>query len=100
MSADNLRSSADPAQLQRTLDELRAQRKTLLDALCTALPFVEDAEDDPCFKPGHVKKTVRDIRQAIESVELAMKAPDKSQAAVDANRTDQLPPGSNGKEHA
>ena len=34
----------------------------LLEALYAALPFVEDAESDPCFKKGVVKKQVRTIR--------------------------------------
>ena len=41
----------------------------LLDLLCEALPFVEDAEDDPGFKPGFVKKKVARIRALIERIE-------------------------------
>lgn len=73
MSASSAPSPTSVEHAQAIIHELLAQRLTLLDALCTALPFVEDAEDDPCFKPGHVKKTVRDIRLAIESVDRTMK---------------------------
>jgi hypothetical protein len=38
----------------------------MLDALHTALPFVEDALDDPCYKAGAVKKVLEKIRAAIE----------------------------------
>lgn len=100
MSADNPSSSVSPVQTQNATHELLTQRQTLLDALCTALPFVEDAEDDPCFKPGHVRKTVRDIRHVIESVEHAMKVAGTSQPAVCASRIDPALPEDAGKEQA
>lgn len=99
MSADN-RSSVGPAQPQNAIPELLAHRETLLDALCTAHPFVEDTEDDPCFKPGRIKQTVRDIRHVIESVELAMKTPGNSQATGCSSRIDQAPPERAGKKQA
>lgn len=40
-----------------------------LDALILALPYVESAEDDPCYKPGAVAKVVKAMREAIESAE-------------------------------
>lgn len=42
---------------------------TLLDALTSALPFVEDAETDPVYKPGWAKKNVQKIRDAIKQGE-------------------------------
>lgn len=44
---------------------LIAAAPDLLQALLDALPFVEDAESDPCFKKGFVKKRVKAIRAAI-----------------------------------
>jgi hypothetical protein len=38
----------------------------LLDALCTALPFVEDHEGSDIYKAGAVARAVREIRAAIE----------------------------------
>jgi hypothetical protein len=41
----------------------------LLDALATALPFVEDAETDKSYKPGVISKHGRHIRSLIESAD-------------------------------
>ena len=41
----------------------------LLDALCIALPFVEDHEDSNIYKAGAVAKALRTIRAAIEKAE-------------------------------
>jgi hypothetical protein len=38
----------------------------LLEALCTALPFVEDHEGSNVYKAGAVARAVREIRAAIE----------------------------------
>lgn len=38
---------------------------TLVEALLTALPFVEDAEHDQCYKKGVVKKHIAAIRAAL-----------------------------------
>lgn len=38
----------------------------LLDLLSKALPYVEDAESDPAYKSGVVKKLAKQIREAIE----------------------------------
>lgn len=38
----------------------------LLDLLCRALPFVEDAEHDQCYKPEAVRALARQIRTTIE----------------------------------
>ena len=48
-----------------TINELRRQRGELLNALCIALPFVEDCERDPCYKAGAVAKAVASIKAAI-----------------------------------
>jgi hypothetical protein len=47
------------------IDVLTAQRDALLDALCRALPFVEEAKSDPANKPGVVAKLARELRAAI-----------------------------------
>lgn len=41
----------------------------LLDLLCRALPFVEDAEHDPCYKPGIARALAKQIRAVIEQTE-------------------------------
>lgn len=38
----------------------------LLEALCTALPFVEDHEDSDIYKSGAVARAVAQIRAAID----------------------------------
>lgn len=43
----------------------------ILDLLCRALPFVEDAEKDPAYKKGVVSQLTRRIRAAIEAAEPA-----------------------------
>lgn len=47
-------------------DRLAQQRAELLDLLTLALPYIEDAEKDPAYKPGHVAKLTRRIRAAVE----------------------------------
>lgn len=44
---------------------LIAAAPDLLDALCTALPFVEDHEGSNIYKAGAVARAVREIRAAI-----------------------------------
>lgn len=41
----------------------------LLDLLALALPYVEEAEFDPGYKAGAVKKLSTRIRQAIEAID-------------------------------
>ena len=48
---------------------LIAAAPDLLHALSIALPFVEDAEDDPCLKKGAAKKAVKLIRDALARAE-------------------------------
>lgn len=38
----------------------------LIHELISSLPFVENAEDDPCLKPGVAKKRVASIRSALK----------------------------------
>lgn len=45
---------------------LIAAAPDLLEALCTALPFVEDHEDSNTYKAGAVAKALATIRAAIE----------------------------------
>lgn len=54
--------------------EERATFDELLHQLCTALPFVEDAEADECFNPEKVRKITRDIRSTIERAEALRKS--------------------------
>lgn len=66
---------ATTADVEKICD-LEQQRETLLHALYTALPFVEDAIHDPCYKPRYVQEVERHIRGVLESIERAMKVPD------------------------
>jgi hypothetical protein len=52
----------------------RATFDELLHQLCTALPFVEDAEADECFNPAKVKQITRNIRATIERAETLRKS--------------------------
>jgi hypothetical protein len=45
---------------------LIAAAPDLLEALCTALPFVEDHEDSDIYKRGAVARAVAEIRAAID----------------------------------
>ncbi|WP_298435032.1 hypothetical protein [Ottowia sp.] len=80
MSVNDTFQPATLAEAEQMIQELLAQREQLLDALYTALPFVEDAIHDPCYKPGRVKEVEREIRQVLESIESARTA---QETAVD-----------------
>jgi hypothetical protein len=54
--------------------EERATFEELLHRLCTALPFVEDAEADECFNPAKVRQITRDIKSTIEKAEALRKS--------------------------
>ena len=41
----------------------------MLEALCEALPYVEDHEGSDIYKTGAVSKTLRTIRAAIKQAE-------------------------------
>lgn len=45
---------------------LIAAAPDLLEALCTALPFVEDHEDGDIYKHGTIARAVAQIRAAID----------------------------------
>lgn len=45
---------------------LIAAAPDLLEALCTALPFVEDHEDGDIYKRGTIARAVSQIKAAIE----------------------------------
>jgi hypothetical protein len=56
---------ANVLELHPKFKKVEQQRDELLEALHVALPFVEDAEDDECYKPGAVSKALKTIRAAI-----------------------------------
>ncbi|HAX40272.1 MAG TPA: hypothetical protein DCY10_05300 [Clostridiales bacterium] len=62
----------DHTPIQRALDrdteieELARVNALVVDALCDALPYVEDALADEGFKPGTVQKIVARIRHALQ----------------------------------
>jgi len=39
----------------------------LLHSLCTALPFVEDAEYDETYKPERVRAVIKTIKKSIDN---------------------------------
>lgn len=41
----------------------------LLDLLYTVLPFLEDAEDDPCYKDGRVTQLIARLKANIKRLE-------------------------------
>ena len=51
------------------LEKAKELRDDLLHALSLALPFVEDALEDPCYKDGTVAKTIRTIKDALARAE-------------------------------
>lgn len=69
---------ATMADAEKTIRDLVEQREQLLHALYTALPFVEDAVSDPCYKPGRANEVERHMRGVLDSVERAMKPPGAS----------------------
>lgn len=56
----------NPSPMGEANARLIAAAPDLLNMLCRALPFVEDAIDDPCYKPELVRAAVKQIRAAIE----------------------------------
>jgi hypothetical protein len=56
----------DPSPMGEANARLISAAPDLLEALCTALPFVEDHEDSNVYKAGAVARAVREIRAAIE----------------------------------
>ena len=50
----------------RQLADEQDRSRSLLDALLTALPYVEMAEHDEAYKSGAVRKVVNTMRAAIE----------------------------------
>jgi hypothetical protein len=55
----------NPSPMGEANARLIAAAPDLLDMLCRALPFVEDAESDPCYKPESVRAAIKQIRAAI-----------------------------------
>lgn len=59
--------------VKRNDEATTARRKTvaaeMLDMLYTLLPYIEDAEGDPAYKPGAVAAVTRRLRQTIKTAE-------------------------------
>lgn len=61
------RESFDKTRVGWTLrQDEKARNLTLIDLLAQALPYVEEAEKDPAYKPGVVNNLSARIRAAIE----------------------------------
>jgi hypothetical protein len=65
MDADGF-TVCNPSPMGEANARLISAAPDLLEALCTALPFVEDHEDSNVYKAGAVARAVREIRAAIE----------------------------------
>jgi hypothetical protein len=52
------------------IDEVFAEREESAKALRVAVPYVADAVDNPLFKPGVVKRALKQIREAIAKSEV------------------------------
>lgn len=57
------------AQLIANAPHMRDTIRDLLEALCEALPYVEDHEGSDIYKTGAVARTLRTIRAAIKQAE-------------------------------
>jgi hypothetical protein len=53
----------------KTRRELLREREALIDALYRALPYVEDHEGSPIYKPGTVRAAVKAIRDVLKRVQ-------------------------------
>lgn len=62
-----------PAAVPEELAPLISAAPDLLDALYRALPFVEDALDDPAFKTAAVQAVIGQIKAAISKAESEVK---------------------------
>lgn len=62
MILDTVKSVADTAEANSRLISCAPE---LLEMLCTALPFVEDAQSDPAYKTGRVAQVAEQIRALI-----------------------------------
>lgn len=57
----------NPSPMGEANARLIAAAPDLLDMLCRALPYVEDAIDDPCYKPASVRAIIKQIRETISN---------------------------------
>jgi hypothetical protein len=54
--------------------------ENVLASLYECLPFVEDAEFNEGYKPSRIKKVISNLKGAIESLEVSLKAPPQAAA--------------------
>lgn len=69
LQIERQRSANIEHELSRTEGELQSAleaNEELRDALASALPFVEDAINDPAYKAGYVSLLAKAIRKTIE----------------------------------
>ena len=72
---ESVRTKAKRAQIANMLSELQVVtddvvniHDELVDALFTALPFVEDSLEDECYKRESVNKVINKIRNVLKKV--------------------------------
>lgn len=49
-----------------TIARLSAHEEELAGGLFLAIPFMEDLEEDPCYKKGYVSGTIKRIRAVLQ----------------------------------
>lgn len=52
-----------------TMRQLYNANQDALHLLCTVLPFIEDAKDDPCYKDGVATSLLAKLRDTIQQLE-------------------------------
>lgn len=63
---DDGETICNPSPMGEANARLIAAAPDLLEALCTALPFVEDHEDGDIYKRGTIARAIAQIKTAIE----------------------------------
>ncbi len=64
---DDDETAVEPAEEADVKDQVLYHDK-MKAALNAALPFLEDALLDPCYKKGKVQQTIREVRSALKEV--------------------------------
>jgi len=69
LKAPSLKKQPDFDAVAQVNARLMAAAPDMLHLLYTVLPIVEDACEDPCYKPGYVSGIERQIRTLIDNLE-------------------------------
>ena len=69
LNGEQICYEGSPTECAAANARLIAAAPDLLHALSLALPYVEDALEDPCYKEGTVAKAIRIIKDALAKAE-------------------------------